>query len=153
MGFKMPTLIVGRVYEQAEIREYMGEQQGSDEFGVLKANFHRDINDWPNHARPNREFLRNERILFEYQIFPLCELANQARAFEEAFRPHQEHEERIEAIVRRVRSGDFQWPVYIQKDDPKRRLFEAFHRLIAFLRLDAPSVPVFLVGWHSWFGK
>ena len=43
------------------------------------------------------------------------------------------------------------YPVFLQQNDPRRRIIEGMHRAVALLQLESPCLPAFLTGYRNWF--
>jgi ribosomal protein S18 acetylase RimI-like enzyme len=75
----------------------------------------------------------------------------QVRELEATFNSHEEHRRRVQAIVEILLDGRPFYPVFLQQNDPRRRIIEGMHRAVALLQLESPCLPAFLTGYRNWF--
>jgi len=148
MPIVLPLLEEGRIYHRAEVEQYIGKQGGSSDYDVMAIHFPRSLDGMDC----DLEFYRpDEVVLLQYRVFPLSELASQIRGLELLFESHNAHRERVETIKRLLANGSAVYPLFIQQNDPKRRIVEGMHRAVAMLQLGSPCVPAFLTGYRDWF--
>lgn len=148
MRLNMPKLEEGRVYRRAEVESYIGLQTGTSDFDVVDLHFPRHLETWQHDGRGWRD---GEEMLLQYQVFPMAEFKPQLWELADTFSRHEEHQGRVEAIVEVLTSGKPVFPVFLQQNDPQRRIIEGMHRAVALFHLGSPCLPAFLTGYLNWF--
>ena len=90
-------------------------------------------------------------MVLQYQVFPLAEFSQQIEEFESLYAGIDAERKRIEAIVELYRNGAMTYPVFLQQNDPKRRIIEGTHRSVALRRCGSLYLPTFVAGYRNWF--
>lgn len=149
MNLRLPDLEDGRVYRQQQVAEYIGFQDGSSDFNVVFSHFPRDLKTFESAVvSPERV---GEEMFLQYRTFALSAFIAQIRRLETLFVPLEKDLSRIETIEEKLLSGDCVFPVFIQHNDPQRRIIEGMHRCVALFRLQSPVLPTFVTGYREWF--
>jgi GNAT superfamily N-acetyltransferase len=144
----MPRLDEGRVYHRAEVEQYIGKQDGTSDYDVAAIHFPRNLQTWVHDFRGWRD---GEEMLLQYQVYPMAEFKEQLGGLEKAFDRHDEHHNRVQAIVEALLGGERFYPVFIQQNDSQRRIIEGMHRAVALVQLESFCLPAFLTGYRNWF--
>jgi hypothetical protein len=135
----LPSLKKGKCYRHEEIAQYLVKHEnGSDDF--LRARLHYEP---PDMLR--RELWLTEGHVVEYREIPRSILEEQVDELETQFERYPGHFERIQTILHLLRAGAVALPVIIPDYDPKRRILEGMHRVIAFRLAGLELVPTFLL--------
>jgi ribosomal protein S18 acetylase RimI-like enzyme len=148
MSLRMPKLEEGRVYRKEEVAEYIGLQDGSSDYNVAVIHFPRNLKTWEHDFRGWRA---EEEVLLQYQVYPLADFEDQLRDLEEGFNKDEKHRRRVQAIADILLQGQPVFPVFMQQNDPQRRIIEGMHRAVALKQLESPCLPAFLTGYRNWF--
>jgi hypothetical protein len=148
MQLNMPKLDEGRIYRRAEVESYIGKQDGTSDFDVVKAYFPRSLETWHTDGRGWRD---GEEMLLQYGVYPLAGFNHQILELADTFGQFDEHRKGIEIIVEAFLRGDLVYPVFLQQNDPQQRIIEGMHRSVALWQLGCPCLPVFLTGYGNWF--
>jgi GNAT superfamily N-acetyltransferase len=148
MPINMPQLEEGRIYKRSEVESYIGTQTGTSDFDVMALHFPRNLDTWEHDGRGWRD---GEEIVLQYRVFPMAELKPQIWLFEESFRQQENHRQRVERIVEVLLGGNPVYPVFMQENDPQRRIIEGMHRSVALMQIESHCIPAFLAGYLNWF--
>jgi GNAT superfamily N-acetyltransferase len=148
MSIHMPNLEEGRIYRRVEVEAYIGNQTGTSDYDVAAAHFPRNLQTWETDFRGWRD---GEEMVLQYQIFPLSVFKKKLWELESTFARHDEHQKRVEVIVKCLRRGEPVYPVFLQENDLERRIIEGNHRAVALLQLESHCLPAFLTGYRNWF--
>lgn len=146
----MPQLEVGRVYRRTEVEDYIGYQDGTSDFDIVGLHFPKCVDTWQS----GRGGWRNgQEMLVQYKVFSTAELRPQIQDLADVFAHLTEEQRRVELIIERLLNGESAFPVFMQQNDPQRRITEGKHRSVALMQLNSEFVPTFLTGYQDWFAK
>jgi predicted GNAT family acetyltransferase len=148
MPIHMPLLDEGRIYRRSEVERYIGTQTGTSDYDVMALHFPRSLETWEHDGRGWRD---GEEIVLQYRVFPMADLKPQIGQLEEALRQREDHRRRIDKIVELLLRGSQVFPVFMQENDPQRRIIEGMHRAIALVQIESHCIPAFLAGYRNWF--
>jgi GNAT superfamily N-acetyltransferase len=148
MQIQMPTLKDGRVYCRAEVEQYLCKQAGTGDYDVEALAFPRNLETWQTDLMA---FRHGEEMLLQYRVFPIADFESQIQDLADVFTHRADHTQRIHTIVEILSDGRPFYPVFLQQNDPQRRIIEGMHRAVAVLRLACPCLPAFLTGYRNWF--
>jgi hypothetical protein len=140
---KLPELETGRTYKYDEVRDYIVKPGPDEPDDFVKAAQHW----WPEDlARRHSLLHENQPMLVEYRLMPTCKLEPLLRKLHAKFSKRAGDEARVQDILKRIEGGEVAYPVFFPgEDDPVRRIREGQHRAVAFWRLGAVLIPVFLM--------
>jgi hypothetical protein len=164
---KMPELEEGRVYQREDVLGYICvDGEGRSDYDLTNLHFPLKVGE--NHEQDPLSHLADERMLLQYRILPLVEFEGQLEGVEASFaendslrdkgaalpplgfRPERDTD-RTRRIIDKLLCGAVIYPVFIQKNDPQRRIIEGNHRALALKQLRWRQLPAFLVGYRNWF--
>ena len=163
----LPDLQEGSIYQQADVRDYIYiDSDGCSDYDLTAQNFPLSVGE-----KLEADLLscrQNEKMFVEYQVFPILELEDELQKLEERFKRNdakrdegttkfspgfrmEKERDRVQRIVEMLLRGDVIYPVFIQKNDPHRRIIEGGHRALAIKQLGWGQLPTFLAGYRDWF--
>jgi len=162
VDLQMPVLEEGRIYSRDEVKDYICvDNEGSNDFNLMFAHFPRNLNTFEFDLE---QYRRDEAAFLQYQVFSLGNFAGQIQEIQVAFdkldalrqqgkelrRPEMDRD-RVRLIIEKLQRREMIYPVFIQKNDPQRRIIEGMHRIVALWQLGSPHFPAYLVGYRDWF--
>jgi hypothetical protein len=164
---KMPALERGRIYRREDlVGEICVDSEGTNDWNLVTVNFPFQISGPFQHDALNSRL--DEQMLVQYDVLPLSEFETQLQALEDSYRKDDElrengtapscigfrpekDEDRIQRVLEKLARGETIYSVFIQQNDPQRRIIEGRHRAVALRRLRWGQLPVLLVGYRDWF--
>jgi hypothetical protein len=144
MKIRLPPLQIGKTYKASDLTQMLSE----DELERASIGFPSDIQQWPN-----TDILRyrpDEEIVFDYVVMPIGVLRPQIVDLRRLFRTKEDDWCRVRRIKELLERGEVAWPVFIQKNDPEKRITEGMHRSVAMLQLSIGQLPVLLSKYQDW---
>jgi hypothetical protein len=116
----------------------------------------------------SKRYRLGEPVLLQFRVFSLIEFDAQLQGFERRFNEHdalrdqgrsieslawrpERDRDRVQKIMEKLESGESIFPVFVQQNDPQRRIVEGMHRAVAVRLLGGEKLPVFLAGYRDWF--
>jgi len=148
MTLNMPWLEEGRIYQQSEVEDYIGFQTGTSDFVLVEQHFPRNLETWEHDGLGWRD---GEEMLLRYLVYPMTEFMNQLWELADTFAMHEEHQKRVDKIIKHLTDGEWVFPVFLQQNDPQKRIIEGMHRAVALFHLESHCIPTFLSGYGNWF--
>jgi hypothetical protein len=163
----LPDLKEGEIYQHEEVRQYIHvDQEVNSDYWIMVQHFPWEVTGRFDHD--GLRYRRDEPVLLQYRLFPLTDFDTQLRQLQGTFDQHDAWRDRgecvqsafwkkeldrarVEKIVEKLMSGEPVYPVFVQQDDPQRRILEGMHRTIAVQQLGGTVLPVFLAGYRDWF--
>jgi hypothetical protein len=141
---KLPPLEVGRTYRAVEVAAHVAE----DDLEIAILGFPRDLARWP-HA-DMLSYRPDEEVLFDYDIWDISLIRPQVEDLRVTFKGVPEQWERVSRIMGRFERGEAAYPIFVQLNDPERRICEGMHRAVAMLELGVSRVPVLQAKYGDW---
>ena len=134
----LPDLEPGRTYKRTELAHLVPEDD------LLQATncFPTDIECWP--IKDIQLWRRDGEVLFEYTEMDIRDALIDIQTLWRDFERRPDHRIRVEKIKRLLETEKPAWPVFIQKNDPHKRIVEGRHRSVAMMELLVPRLPVLL---------
>ena len=147
---RMPLLEDGRVYSRDEVAGYIGSHCGKCEYDFVLLGFPRDICDWELGLDHDR-YRAGEAMVLQYRVFAIAEFIDQLREKKKRYQARAGEWQRVRETVERLSRGEPVYPVYLQQNDPLKRIIEGNHKAVALLELGSQQLPAFVTGYRDWF--
>lgn len=150
MSVLLPDLVEGRIYSASEVEQYIGEQDGTSDYDLIVNQFPRsldssdiDFDNWQD----------GDEVLLRYELPPVQIFDEQLVIFRQRTSSSPSDRARVHAILDRLKAGECALPVFIQHNDPRQRILEGTHRIVAWSEIGLNPVPVFVAGYRNWFSE
>jgi PAS domain-containing protein len=141
MGILLPNLVEERIYRREEVEGYIGENEGTSDYLLIRYNFPFD----PVRRSVTLTGWRAEGIIdLKYRVFRLRDLEAQILERQALFLGRPEHRAKVDAIRSLLEQGQPVFPVFIYEIDPQQEIREGNHRAVALLELGSEFLPAFL---------
>jgi hypothetical protein len=161
---KMPSLEPGRIYQAEDLVDHLYvDGDGTSDYNLTSQQFpfKKSAGRLVHDALSSRP---NEAMVVRYQVLALSDFNTQLRDLEQLFergdaqrdagtviRRREKECDRVQIIADKLLRGEVIYPVFIQQNDPYRRIIEGNHRAVALYRLGWNQLPVLFAGYADWF--
>lgn len=144
MILRLPDLRPGVTYTFQEVEPFVA----ADDLRLVNVGFPKHLEEWP--SEDILGYRPNEPVLLEYHVLPIQVLEQTILEWHKLFDESQDHKGRVAEIANRLQGGEMALPVFVQKNDPHKRIVEGFHRAVAMWLLNSAEVPVLYTKYADW---